>query len=81
MPCHLLQCVVSVCAYGLSMAGRLVGWLKHCKLSVSVKCLGHAGKRMHVVAGLTEARLGCDLLISRREIADFESDGYRLSAR
>lgn len=39
------------------------------------------GKRMHVVAGLTEARLGCDLLISRREIADFESDGYRLSAR
>ena len=40
-----------------------------------------AGKRLHVVAGLTEARLGCDLLISRREIAEFESDGYRLSAR
>ena len=36
---------------------------------------------MHVVAGLTEARLGCDLLISRHEIAEFESDGYRLSAR
>ncbi len=49
--------------------------------TLSVKCLCHAGKRMHVVAGLTEARLGCDLLISRREIADFESDGYRLSAR
>ena len=44
-------------------------------------CLSHAGKRMHVVAGLTEARLGCDLLISRHEIAEFESDGYRLSAR
>ncbi len=40
-----------------------------------------AGKKMHVVAGLTEARLGCDLLISRREIAEFELDGYRLSAR
>ena len=40
-----------------------------------------AGKRMHIVAGLTDARLGCDLLISRREIAEFESDGYRLSAR
>ncbi|KAL3163201.1 hypothetical protein ABBQ32_009604 [Trebouxia sp. C0010 RCD-2024] len=39
------------------------------------------GKRMHIVAGLTDARLGCDLLISRREIAEFESDGYRLSAR
>ncbi len=50
-------------------------------LSLCLKCLSDAGKRMHVVAGLTEARLGCDLLISRREIADFESDGYRLSAR
>lgn len=40
-----------------------------------------AGKRLHVVAGVTEASLGCDLLISRREIAEFESDGYRLSAR
>lgn len=39
------------------------------------------GKKMHITAGLTEARLGCDLLISRREIAEFESDGYRLSAR
>lgn len=36
---------------------------------------------MHVVAGLTEARLGCDLLISRREIAEFENDGYRFTAR
>lgn len=36
---------------------------------------------MHIVAGLTEARLGCDLLVSRREIAEFELDGYRLSAR
>ena len=43
--------------------------------------VAHAGKRMHIVAGLTEAHLGCDLLISRREIAEFESDGYRLSAR
>ena len=73
--------MVSLSAYGLSMAVRLVGWPKHCNHSLSLKCLSHAGKRMHVVAGLTEARLGCDLLISRREIADFESDGYRLSAR
>lgn len=39
------------------------------------------GKKMHIVAGLTEARLGCDLLISRQDIIQFEADGYRLSAR
>jgi hypothetical protein len=30
---------------------------------------------------MTSASLGCDLLISRREILQFESDGYRLSAK
>ncbi|KAL3158490.1 hypothetical protein ABBQ38_010722 [Trebouxia sp. C0009 RCD-2024] len=39
------------------------------------------GKRMHSRAGLTEARLDCDLLINLREIAEFESDGYRLLTR
>ena len=33
------------------------------------------------MVGVTRARLGCDLLISRREILAFEHDGYRLSAR
>lgn len=36
---------------------------------------------MKAVVGVTGARLGCDLLISRREILAFEHDGYRLSAR
>ena len=29
----------------------------------------------------TEAHLGCDLLVSRREIVEFELDGYTFSAR
>lgn len=36
---------------------------------------------MTVTAGVTEARMGCDLLVSRHEIAQFEADGYRFSAR
>lgn len=33
-----------------------------------------AGKRILCIAGLTEARLNnCDLLVSRREIVDFET--------
>ena len=39
------------------------------------------GKEMCVQAGITGAALGCDLLISRREIAEFERDGYTLTAR
>jgi len=39
------------------------------------------GKVVKAVVGVTGARLGCDLLISRREILAFESDGYCLSAR
>jgi len=36
---------------------------------------------LRVQGGMTSAGLGCDLLISRREILAFESDGYSLSAR
>ena len=50
-------------------------------LTMTIRLLMPAGKRMHIVAGLTEARLGCELLISRREIAEFENDGYRFTAR
>ncbi|KAK9816912.1 hypothetical protein WJX72_007010 [[Myrmecia] bisecta] len=39
------------------------------------------GKKIHCIAGVTEARFGCDLLISRREIMEFEADGYRFTAR
>lgn len=39
------------------------------------------GKEMCVQVGITGAALGCDLLISRREIAEFERDGYTLTAR
>ena len=40
-----------------------------------------AGKRVRCVAGLTEAQLSCDLLVSRRQIVDVETDGYTFSAR
>lgn len=39
------------------------------------------GKKMCVMAGVTGADLGCDLLISVYDIRQFESDGYRLSTR
>ena len=39
------------------------------------------GKEMVVEAGVTSANMGCDLLVSRREIAQFEDDGYTLTAR
>ena len=38
------------------------------------------GKEMCVVAGVTTADIDCDLLIARREIEEFESAGYKLSA-
>ena len=39
------------------------------------------GKVMNIVGGITNAQLGCDLLVSRSDIAAFELDGYTLSAR
>ena len=39
------------------------------------------GKQMVVKAGVTESKMGCDVLICRREIASFEKDGYTLSAQ
>lgn len=39
------------------------------------------GKTMRVWAGVTRARLGCELLVSRNDIVEFERDGYTLSAR
>ncbi len=40
-----------------------------------------AGMRMRVTAGVTKAHMGCDLLICRREIAEFISDGYTFDVR
>ena len=39
------------------------------------------GKTMRVWAGVTRASLGCELLVSRNDIVEFERDGYTLSAR
>ena len=39
------------------------------------------GKTMIVDAGITGAEMGCDLLVSRAEIARFEDDGFTLRAR
>jgi len=36
---------------------------------------------MIVDAGITGAEMGCDLLVSRAEIARFEDDGFTLRAR
>ena len=36
---------------------------------------------MHITAGVTEAKLGCDLLLSYREIAQFVSDGFTFDVR
>ena len=36
---------------------------------------------MRVTAGVTTAHLGCDLLLCRREIAEFISDGYKFDVR
>ncbi|KAK9844059.1 hypothetical protein WJX81_003138 [Elliptochloris bilobata] len=35
------------------------------------------GKKMHITAGVTKARLGCDLLICHKEIAEFISAGFK----
>ncbi len=40
-----------------------------------------AGKKMYITAGVTEAKLGCDLLLSCREIAQFVSDGFTFDVR
>ena len=48
------------------------------------RCLSRTGSRarpMRVWAGVTRARLGCELLVSRNDIVEFERDGYTLSAR
>ena len=39
------------------------------------------GKKMHITAGVTEAKLGCDLLLSCQEIAQFVSDGFTFDVR
>uniref|UniRef100_A0A7S1XB68 Peptidase A2 domain-containing protein n=1 Tax=Tetraselmis chuii TaxID=63592 RepID=A0A7S1XB68_9CHLO len=39
------------------------------------------GKRLCVMAAVTDADLGCDVLMSVHDIRLFESDGYRLSTR
>ena len=39
------------------------------------------GKTMRVWAGVTHARLGCELLVSMNDNVEFERDGYTLSAR
>ncbi|KAK9909778.1 hypothetical protein WJX75_007368 [Coccomyxa subellipsoidea] len=39
------------------------------------------GKKMHVTVGVTNASLGCDLLISQREISEFISDGFIFDVR
>ena len=36
---------------------------------------------MHITAGVTGAKLGCDLLLSCREIALFISDGFSFDIR
>ena len=36
---------------------------------------------MYITAGVTEAKLGCDLLLSCREIAQFVSDGFTFDVR
>ena len=38
------------------------------------------GKEITCRAGITHARLGCDLLIARREIQEFERSGYTFKA-
>ncbi len=42
-------------------------------------CAAVAGKRLHVTAGVTQARLGCDLLVCVKEIRQLLSEGYRFS--
>jgi hypothetical protein len=40
-----------------------------------------AGKSVSVMGAVTSARLGCDLLISRHDLLQFQSEGYNLSAK
>jgi len=49
--------------------------LYRCTLTYRLK-----GKEITCKAGITHARLGCDLLISRREIQEFERSGYTFRA-
>ncbi len=44
-----------------------------CTACPSTRRADAAGKEIRCVAGVSQARLGCDLLLSRREIADFEA--------
>jgi hypothetical protein len=39
------------------------------------------GVEMNISGGVTRARLGCDLLVSRHDILALEKQGFRLSAR
>lgn len=47
----------------------------------SLTCLLSSGKKMNVTVGVTKARLGCDLLISVREIRELISDGFKFDVR
>ena len=38
------------------------------------------GKTVHVRAAITQAHLGCDMIICRKEILMFQNDGFHLSA-
>ena len=40
-----------------------------------------AGQMMPITAGVSEAELGCDLLLNQREIAEFLSKGFTLDVR
>ena len=53
---------------------------KRVQLFQTVVCVA-AGKKMHITAGVIEAQLGCDLLLSCKEIAQFISDGFTFDIR
>ncbi len=44
-------------------------------------CDACVGRRMLITGGVSEATLGCDVLLSRREIAEFLSDGFTFDVR
>ncbi len=53
--------------------------MRICDTSGETSCAAVAGKRLHVTAGVTKARLGCDLLVFVKEIRELLSEGYRFS--
>jgi hypothetical protein len=53
--------------------------MRICDTSGETSCAAVAGKRLHVTAGVTKARLGCDLLVCVKEIRELLSEGYRFS--